>query len=70
MAFGCKFSDVADLSGASCEVVSLGFVFDLLSFLLPIVAAFVASSHEGWAATVGQGFDGEHVQALLGDANR
>ena len=47
MAFGCKFSDVADLSGASNEVASLCFVFDLLSFLLPNVAAFVASSHQG-----------------------
>ena len=56
MAFGCKFSDVADLSGASYEVASLGFVFDLLSFLLPTVAALVASSHQGWAATGLTGF--------------
>ena len=40
MAFDCKFSDVADLSGASCEVASLDFVFDLLSFVFPTVAAF------------------------------
>ena len=56
MAFGCKFSDVADLSGASCEVVSLGWVFHLLSFVFPTVAAFVASSHQGWAATEWRGF--------------
>ena len=42
--FGCKFSDDAALSGLrlQCEVVSLGFVFDLLTVCCPPLQRLVA----------------------------
>ena len=37
------------------EVVNVGFVSDLVSGCCPLLQRFVASSHQGWAATVRRG---------------
>ena len=54
----CKLSDDAELSGVRLqyEVVCLRFVLVLPSACCPLLQRFVASYHQGWAATVWRGF--------------